>query len=379
MRVQLSIACLMAATMAVELSKVDTKEADTLLAQASASCFPNIGCGCGCGEEDQEEIVEEKDGHMETEVDVVEAAVEDVEELGDEVMEDAQLEEKLADVVGEHEAEAIVDDVIEPIVETEILNDETHVDDIVEAIEEVIPQEEVQVEDPVPETEEVVEELEQEVIPDHEEVTVLDTPEDLGINDEDLENAEIVEITDPAGDEIEVIIIDNPTDVPPAKDEEEGGDLEVVEVVEEEPAPAEGDGSGVVEETVVEEEEPVPEVPDEVVEEEIEEIVEATEEAEEPVVEETVEEVVEETVEEVVEEVVEEEPVVEEPVDDGVYQTTVPEPPALTAEEEDACAGDVRCVLNKLLDMAEGRPLVLDFQYDACSPCQDIAPEFEAI
>ena len=295
MRVQLSIACLMAATMAVELSKVDTKEPDTLLAQASASCFPNIGCGCGCGEEEQEE--EEKDGHMETEVDVVEAAVADVEGLGDAVMEDAEVEEKLADVVGEHEAEAIVNDVIEPIVETEILNEETHVDDIVEAIEEVIPQEEVQVEDPVPETEEVVEELEAEVIIDHEEVTVLDTPEDLGINDEDLENAEIVEITDPAGDEIEVIIIDNPTDVPPAKDEEEGGDLEVVDVVEEKPTPAEGDGSGageetVVEEAVVEEEEPVPEIPDEVVELEIEEIVETTEEAEELVVEET-EEVVE--------------------------------------------------------------------------------------
>lgn len=218
MRVQLSIACLMAATMAVELAKVDTKEpADTLLAQVSASCFPNIGCGCGCdGDEEKEEQAEEKDGHMETEVDVVEAAVEEVEELGDDVIEDAQLEEKLADVVGDHEAESIVKDVIEPIIETEVLNEETHIDDIVDAIDEVLPQEEVEIDDPVPETSEVVEELEQEIIPDHEEVTVIDTPEDLGINEEDLENTEIIEITDPAGDAVDLIIIDNPTDVPAA-------------------------------------------------------------------------------------------------------------------------------------------------------------------
>ena len=240
MRVQLSIACLLAAAMAIDLTKTDAmryRYPSTMLAQANASCFPNIGCGCGCGEESEEQVEAEKDGHMETEVDVVEAAIEGVEDLGDEIVEDGHLEEQLADVVGEHEAEALVKDVIEPIIETEVLNEETNVQEIVDAIEEVLPQEGVDVEDPVPDTTEVVEELEQEVIPDHEEVTVIDTPEDnLGINDEDLENTEIIEITNPAGDTVDVIIVSDPSDVPPAKDETT--ELEVVDVEEEEPTPA---------------------------------------------------------------------------------------------------------------------------------------------
>ena len=35
--------------------------------------------------------------------------------------------------------------------------------------------------------------------------------------------------------------------------------------------------------------------------------------------------------------------------------------------------------LDKLLEKAAGRPLVLDFQYDACGHCQEIAPAFEQI
>ena len=57
----------------------------------------------------------------------------------------------------------------------------------------------------------------------------------------------------------------------------------------------------------------------------------------------------------------EEEPEVE------VYDTTVePLPDSPTAFED-------------LIEDAEGRLIVLDFQYDACTPCQLIAPEFELI
>ena len=246
MRVQLSIACLLAAAMAIDLTKVDSmKQPNTMLAQASASCFPRIGCGCGCDGDEEQEDEAPKDGNMETEVDVVEAAIDEVEGLGDEIIEDAQLVEQLADVVGEHEAEALVKDVIEPIVETEVLNNETNVDEIVEAIEEVLPQEGVDVEDPVPDTSEVVDELNKEVIPEHEEVTVIDTPEDnLGIDDADLPNTEIIEVVNPSGDTVDVIVVENPTDVPAADQEEAEVDLEVVDVVEEEPTPAPAGGEG---------------------------------------------------------------------------------------------------------------------------------------
>ena len=49
-----------------------------------------------------------------------------------------------------------------------------------------------------------------------------------------------------------------------------------------------------------------------------------------------------------------------------VYETTVDE-----MEEETSLAD--------ILREANGRPLILDFQYDSCPPCQDIAPEFEQL
>lgn len=77
------------------------------------------------------------------------------------------------------------------------------------------------------------------------------------------------------------------------------------------------------------------------------------------------EEVVEETVEDEVEEEVVEETTEKPKVE--VYETTV----------ESLPAGDD--ALETILAEADGAPVILDFQYDDCSPCQDIAPDFEAI
>ena len=62
------------------------------------------------------------------------------------------------------------------------------------------------------------------------------------------------------------------------------------------------------------------------------------------------------------------EPIVEVPeIDLPVYPTTVESlPPSPTALEE-------------LIGNSDGTPIVLDFQYDACNPCQRIAPDFEAL
>merc|ERR1712155_337651 len=125
MRVQLSIACLMAASKAIDLSEL-AKEPTTLLAQVDAAdgdcCCPMMmgcmnPCGSGCDEEEEEE----KDGHIEEEVDIIDTALPETQVVGEEVIEEAQLEEKLTEVVGEHEAENIVEEIIEPIIDTEIL------------------------------------------------------------------------------------------------------------------------------------------------------------------------------------------------------------------------------------------------------------------
>ena len=77
------------------------------------------------------------------------------------------------------------------------------------------------------------------------------------------------------------------------------------------------------------------------------------------------EEVVEETVEDEAEEEVVEETTEKPKVE--VYETTVEALP----EGDDA--------LETVLAEAAGAPVILDFQYDDCQPCQDIAPDFEAI
>ena len=317
-------------------------------------------CGSGC---DGEESEEEKDGHIEEEVDIIDTALPDTQVVGDEVIEESHLEDKLTEVVGEHEAENIIEEIIEPIIDTEILQEEIQLDEIVDAIEEVLEQEDIQIDDAVPTTGDVVELVNEEVVEDHEEVTVIDTPEDLGIPDEDLENAEIVEIENDQGDVVDVVIIDNP---------HIDGEGEVVVEVDEPETPeetgtGEGEGSGEGEgEVVVEEPEVVPEEP-EVVPEEPEVVPEEPEVVpEEP-------------------EVVPEEPEKEKEEESSggygdvvVYETSVPEP-TLTAEEEDLCEGNPRCLLDKVLAEAEGAPVVLDFQMDTCPPCQDLAPGYEQL
>ena len=110
-----------------------------------------------------------------------------------------------------------------------------------------------------------------------------------------------------------------------------------------------------------EEEEPEVEVeieptPDVVrIEEEIEKITEIIEEKEEVPEPEPV------VVEEPVPAPVAEKPVVE------VYETAVPEMPV------------GRTALEDILFDAAGKVVILDFQYDACNPCQEIAPAFEAL
>ena len=61
-------------------------------------------------------------------------------------------------------------------------------------------------------------------------------------------------------------------------------------------------------------------------------------------------------------------PVIEIPeiIDIPVYPTTVETLPPETT-------------LDDIFTSSEGKPVVLDFQYDSCDPCQRIAPDFEAL
>lgn len=131
-----------------------------------------------------------------------------------------------------------------------------------------------------------------------------------------MDAATVTEITGPNGEDMELIVV-NKTGV----------------VVDDSPCP--------------DDDEELEEKAEEIAEEVVDEIEEAAEEAAKPEPE------------------PESESEEEEPEKEGVYKTTVPE----LVEDEFA--------LMKLVQQAKGKPVILDFQYDACGHCQEIAPEYE--
>jgi len=264
-------------------------------------------------------------------VDVTRDVIEEVKSTGEDVLEQSQLADILNEIVGEEEAETIIADIIEPIIDTEIINEELPVEDIIEVIEEVAEEENIVIEDELPSTEDVVEVIEEEIIPDHPEVTIVDPVEDRVLTPEEIENSHVTEITNDDGDTVDVIVIEHPEPVPETVVEETEGTGET-EVVEEETE-------------VVEEE-------DEVIETE-------------PATVETVEE--------------ESAPV--EPEEPHQEEEAAPTPtkPKVEVYETTVETLEPNQTLAEIIESAEGKPLILDFQYDSCPPCQRIAPAFEQL
>ena len=130
MRVQLSIACLMAATQAIELvAEASSYPAYLGLAQVSATdgcCCQATPCMPTCNNACEDE--EKHDGHMDFDVDVTEDVFPLVMDIGDDIVEQAQLDNILTDLVGENESKDIINDIVEPIIDTVLLDSEIHVD-----------------------------------------------------------------------------------------------------------------------------------------------------------------------------------------------------------------------------------------------------------
>ncbi len=233
---------------------------------------------CRSGEADAydeiEEIVEDFDPPVE---EIVEEVVEEapIEEIVEEVVEEAPVEEIVEEVVEEAPVEEIVEEVVEEAPIEEIV-EEVALEEVIEVTDEIVTIEEV-IEEEIPEEDVLDEQIEE----------VLDVFE------------EVIEVAD------EVVPVEEAVD-----------EVALEEVVEEAPI------EEIVEEVV--EEAPIEEIVEEVVEEApIEEIVEEV--VEEAPVEEIVEEVVEEApVEEIVEEVVEEAPI-EEVVEEVALEEVVEE------------------------------------------------------
>ena len=143
MRATLSLACFTAAVSAFEITN-DMPSYGMMAAQVSAQhsdsccchmmpCMPTCSAPC------------EEDSHP-VELDVVGDVVDEVKPIGEELVEQAGLEGILADVVGEEEAEAIVEEIVLPVVDTAIIENELPIDDIIEAVQDVEPEVDIVVE-----------------------------------------------------------------------------------------------------------------------------------------------------------------------------------------------------------------------------------------
>ena len=91
--------------------------------------------------------------------------------------------------------------------------------------------------DPLPDVEAVVEVIEDEIIPDHPEVTIEEKT-DIEFTEEQKDNATVVEIVDDEGNAVEVVVIEVEPEVTPAVPEvvDTDVDTEVVDVVDTEEA-----------------------------------------------------------------------------------------------------------------------------------------------
>lgn len=261
-----------------------------------------------------EDFDADTDHEFKTTIDETKDVIEDEKEIVEEVVDDTGVRDLLVAVVGCDEAGDIVDNIVKPMVELEIA-DMLPIDQALEVIKTMNDDEKVEVKDQLPTLQSVWETIvnDEKRATDEPNIAFHDKPTEM--TPQQMENSMVTQIEGPNGEMLDVIVVNK---------------------------------AGVV----VDADAPCPE-------EDLEEIAE-----------EVAKEVVDEVEDEIEEEAKPEpkpEPEPEKPKKKKVevYKTTVekmsPDPEALET----------------LVMAANGKPVILDFQYDACGYCQEIAPAFE--
>lgn len=214
-----------------------------------------------------------------------------------------------------------MDSIVKPLVEMEIA-DMLPIKQVVDVIKTMNDDEKVEVTDVLPSLMDVVETL------TNDEQRAIDEPEiqfhatASAFTEEQMNTATVTEISGPNGEEMELIVV-NKTGV----------------VADDSPCPTD------------DLEEKAEEIADEIVDEIEEEVEEEAKPEPEPESESSESE--------------EEEPAPPAKKKIEVYKTTV------------ETMGEDPFALTNLVAAAKGKPVILDFQYDECGHCQEIAPEYE--
>ena len=255
MRTQLTIAALVAATNAIDIGTAQSHV--DIMAQTSAEhgdcCCQAMPCMPTC--QDACHHAGDKPTQVDVEIDVTKDVLEVVKPIGDQVIVESGIQEALEEIVIEEEADEIIKEILEPIIASTIAVEVLDVDEVIEVIEAVVPDEHIEAKDPLPEPADVVTLIDENVVPDHPEVTINEITEDKVFTPEEIASATVTEVTNTDGDTVEVIVIH--------KEEPAVVETTVVEPAVVEPEVVE---PTVVEPEVVEEPETVEE---EVVEEEV--------------------------------------------------------------------------------------------------------------
>ena len=191
MRTQLTIACLVAVSQAVNF------ESYTTLAQTSA-------CPPPC-EPHGDDFNPDTDHPFETEIDVAKDVIEDETEIVDEVVEDTGVKDLLVAVVGCDEAGDVVDNIVKPLVELEIA-DMLPIKQALEVIKTMNDDEKVESKDELPTIQSVYDAIvnDETRAEDEPEIQFHDKPE---LTPEQMENSVVTKITGPDGKELDVIVI----------------------------------------------------------------------------------------------------------------------------------------------------------------------------
>ena len=145
------------------------------------------------------------DHEFETTIDVTEDVIEDEEEIVDEVIEESAVRDLLVAVVGCDEAGDIVDNIVKPMVELEIA-EMLPIQKVVDVIKNLNDDEKVDQKDPLPTHEEVWEAIvtdEQRAV-DEPEIAFHASPT---LTQEQMDNATVTTLTTKDGKEVDVIVV----------------------------------------------------------------------------------------------------------------------------------------------------------------------------
>lgn len=197
MRFHLTLALLFAAAQAVKMGPV--------LAQVDAQSWCEPNC-----EPSGDDFDADTDHPVKMEIDVSKDVVADVKPIVEEALAEQGVKAALEAVVGADGADALIDEVVMPVLDSTVADNLLNVDAVIDAEKALNPDEKIVVEDDLPETADVVAAVQEQLETNHaDEGVELTTGAEVDLNftEEQLANASVTTLDNGVGGEVQVITV----------------------------------------------------------------------------------------------------------------------------------------------------------------------------